>query len=116
MPLPPEVRSYHTVWVTAPGHRPTPVRFAMGDDEIVVFGDGELAGVPAGTRVSATVHTIAGGPPVSTFYATVRELSPDDVTLGLVADVAGNLPLRRNGSEDPLVALRRNRRIIALRP
>src|SRR4051812_31832287 len=67
MPLPPEVRSYHTVWVTAPGHRPTPVRFAMGDDEIVVFGDGELADVPAGTRVSATVHTIAGGPPVSTF-------------------------------------------------
>lgn len=116
MALPPEARSYHTVWVSAPGRRPVAVRYAMGDDEIVCFGDDGLAGVPAGTRVSATLHKIACGPPVTTFYATVRDLAPDDVPLGLVADVAGNTALRSDGSRDPLDALRHERRIVALRP
>ena len=116
MALPSEVRSYHTVWVQAPGRRAVPVRYAMGDDEIVCFGDDGLSSVPAGTRVSATVHKIAGGPAVTSFYATLRELDPDAVPLGLVADVAGNLPLPRTSDRDPLDELRHSRRIVALRP
>ena len=114
MALPSEVRSYHTVWVEAPGRRAVPVRYAVGDDEIVCFGDDGLADVPAGTRVRATLHKIACGPPVATFYATVHDLAPEDVTLGLVADVAGNLPLRARAGSDPIDDLRRSRRIVAL--
>jgi hypothetical protein len=116
MTLPAEVRSFHTVWVSAPGRRPVPVRYATNGDEIVCFGDDGLASVPDGTRVSATVHRIACGPPVATFHATVRDLDGEAVPLGLVADVAGNLSLPSGGDGDPLEALRRRRRIVALRP
>ncbi len=116
MALPNGVRSYHTVWVQAPGKRPVPVRYALGEDELVCFGDDGLADVPAGTRVNATIHEIACGPPVISFYATLRELEPDAVPLGVVADVAGNLSLPRTRGGDPLDELRRTRRIVALRP
>jgi hypothetical protein len=114
MTLPSDVRSYHTVWVEAPGRRAVPVRYAVGDDEIVCFGDDGLADVPAGTRVRATLHKIACGPPVATFYATLRELTPDDVPLGLVADVAGNLALPARAGHDGVDELRRTRRMVAL--
>jgi hypothetical protein len=115
MGLPSQARSYHTVWVQAPDRRAVPVRYAMGDDEILCFGDNGLSDVPAGTRVRATLHEIACGPPVVSFYATVRDLEPDDVPLGLVADIAGNhaLPVT---NDDPLEVMRRSHRIVALRP
>jgi hypothetical protein len=115
MALPPDVRSYHTVWVTAPGRRPVPVRYALDGDDLVCFGDDGLSAVPAGTHVSATVHKIACGPPVATFGAVVRDLAPDDVPLGLVAEVAGNLSLVAGpDGRDPVDALRHNRRLVAL--
>jgi hypothetical protein len=115
MTLPSEVRSYHTVWVEAPGRRPVPVRYAVGVDEIVCFGDDGLAGVAAGTRVRATLHKIACGPPVVSFPATLHEVDAAEVPLGLVADVAGNLALPATGAGDPLDELRRSHRIVALR-
>jgi hypothetical protein len=115
MAVPSDARSYHTVWVTAPGRRPVPLRYALNGDDLVCFGDDGLASVPAGTHVSATLHKIACGPPVATFGAVVRDLAPEEVSLGLVADVAGNQSLVPGpDGRDPIDTLRRTRRLVAL--
>ncbi len=88
MSLPAEARSHHTVWIRPPTGRAIPLRYAVDGDTLVCLGD--LADVPAGTRVDATIHEIHNGPPLVLFSATVRELNTATVGDGLLSDVIGH--------------------------
>jgi hypothetical protein len=90
MALPPEARKSHSVWVSRPGHRPVMVRYAAEGDALVCFGDHGLGGAAEGERVTASIHGLHCGPPLVTFSATVHEVAPEQVELGLFAEVFGH--------------------------
>lgn len=93
------VKSHHTVWVQGPRGRPRAVRYALDGERVVCFGDGPLADLPDRTAVTATVHEIAGGPPLATFTATVRDVAPDDVERNAVLELLDHVPLGRTREE-----------------
>ena len=116
MSLPIEVRSHQTVWVDVPGGRTAAVRYEMDGDRLVCFGDDGLRGVVAGTKVTASLGGLANGPLDVMFWAQVRELAPEDVSLSLLSDLVGDRSLGRNSEEvlHNLEAMRRSRRLVAL--
>lgn len=109
MALPGEARKYHSVWVSGGAHRPVLVRYAVDGDSLVCFGDGRLAEFADGERVAATIHDLHDGPPLVTFPVTVRELAPEEVELGLFADVVGHRQLTTSYED-----ARASRRLVAL--
>ena len=116
MTLPREVRNHHTIWVDVPGGRTSAIRYAMDDDRLVCFGDDGLSKVANGQRMTAGVWGIASGPPDANFWVTVKELTPDQVTLATLADVVGGMPLGRNADEvlATLETMRLTRRVVTL--
>ncbi|MCZ7526397.1 MAG: hypothetical protein M5U14_08515 [Acidimicrobiia bacterium] len=119
MPLPPGATSHHTVWVQAgPGARPVPARYAVDGERLVAFGDDGLAGIPDGSRVTITVHEIAGGPALGSSGAVVRTLEPDAVTTNVLAELLAHVPLGRTTEEvrERLEWHRRHRRIVEIVP
>jgi hypothetical protein len=116
MTLPNEVRTHQTVWVDVPGGRTAAVRYEMDGDRIVCFGDDGLSGIPAGTKVTASVGGLADGPLDAMFWAYVRELDPDSVSLALLSDLVGDRALGRTSEEvvRTLEGMRRSRRLVAL--
>jgi len=65
----------------------------------VVFGDDGLDDVPDATRVSASIHEIAGGPELATFGATVHTLPPDQVDRSALAELLAHVSLGRTLAE-----------------
>jgi hypothetical protein len=116
MTLPIVVRTHQRVWVDVPGGRTAAVRYEMEGDRIVCFGDNGLGGIPAGTRVTASVGGLADGPLDAMFWAYVRELDPDAVSLALLSDLVGDRALGRTSEEvvRNLEGMRRSRRLVAL--
>jgi hypothetical protein len=116
MSLPNEVRTHQTVWIDVPGGRAAAVRYEMDGDRLVCFGDDGISGIPAGTKVTAAVGGLANGPLDAMFWAYVRELDPDDVSLTLLSDLIGDRALGRTSEEvvRNLEAMRRSRRLVAL--
>ncbi len=111
MALPAETRGHYSVWVSRPGHRASGERYAVDGDKLVVFGDGRLADLHEGDRVSATIYELHCGPPLVTFPVTVHELPPDAVGLGVFADVVGHRQLTTSYEE-----AKATRRLLALQP
>lgn len=118
MPLPAAVTSHHTAWVTAPGASPHPVRYSVEGERLVCFGDDGLANVPDSTRVSVSIHEIAGGHLLATFGASLRRLAPGAVAMSSVVDLLEHIPLGRTLAEVQvhLDDQRDHRRIIELVP
>jgi hypothetical protein len=116
MSLPNEVRTHQTVWIDVPGGRTAAVRYEMDGDRLVCFGDDGLSGIAAGTKVTAAVGGLANGPLDAMFWAYVRELAPDDVSLALLSDLVGDRSLGRTSEEvvRNLEGMRRSRRLVAL--
>ena len=116
MSLPSEARSHHTVWVDLPGGKVVALRYAADGDRLVCLGDDGLAGVPAGSRLTAALRGLACGPETRTFWVRVEDIAASDVTLGLVAEVVGDRSLGRSSDEvnRALEAIRSNRRLVAL--
>jgi hypothetical protein len=116
MALPKDASSHHTVWVTSPGDRVHAVRYATAGDHLYCFGDDGLRAVHDGTRVGATLHRIANGPPVAAFDATVRTVTPDEVEVEAVLELLAHDPLGRTLEEVEAAAddARRHRRIVEL--
>ena len=116
MALPKDVSSHHTVWVTPPGDRVHAVRYATAGDHLYCFGDDGLGAVGDGTRVDATLHRIANGPPVAAFGATIRTATPDEVELEAVLELLAHVPLGRTLEDVEAAAddARRHRRIVEL--
>lgn len=116
MSLPSEVRKHQTVWVDVPGGRTAAVRYEMDGDRIVCFGDDGLRSIQAGTKVTASVGGLADGPLDAMFWAYVRELDPEDVSLALLSDLVGDRALGRTSEEvvRSLEAMRRSRRLVTL--
>lgn len=110
------VKSHHTVWIQGPRGRPRAVRYALDGERVVCFGDGSLAEVADRTAVTATVHEIAGGPPLATFAATVRDVGPDDVERNAVLELLDHVPLGRTREEVDanFERHRRSRRLVVL--
>ena len=114
-----QVKGHHTVWVKKlEWARSVPVRYAVSGDSMVTFGDDLLAALAQGDRAVATVHEIAGGPPIASFGVTITEVAPDEVDrealLELVAHVQLGATLAEvNACVDELC---RTRRVIALVP
>ena len=106
--LPADARKRSTFWVTDGEARPHPIRCGVDGDSLYCFGD-ELAAMAAGTRVSVTLYELHSGPPIVTFPATVREVDPAAVSLGLVSDIVGYKSHAESFDE-----LRRTRRIVEL--
>jgi hypothetical protein len=118
MTLPAAVKSHHTVWVTAPAQRPRPVRYAVEGERLVCFGDDGLASVPDGSRVSLSVHEIAGGQVLATFPASVRQLAPDAIDTNTLVELLAHVSLGRtlDEVEASIDAQRHERRVIELVP
>jgi hypothetical protein len=116
MSLPSEVRTHQTVWIDVPGGRMAAVRYEMDGDRLVCFGDDGLSGLVAGTRVTAAVRGLADGPLDAMFWAHVRELDPEDVSLALLSDLVGDRSLGRTSEEvvRNLEGVRRSRRLVVL--
>lgn len=118
MGLPASVGSHHTVWVGAPGRPPHPERYAVSGDRLVCFGDGPLAAIADGTRVTATIHEIAGGPMVASFGASLCDLPPAEVPTEALLELLAHVPLGRSLREVDagLARHRAARRVVALTP
>jgi hypothetical protein len=118
MTLPAAVKSHHTVFVTAEGARPRAVRYAVAGERLVCFGDKELASVPNGSRVSLAVHEIAGGGPLATFSASLRELAPDAIDTNALVELLEHVSLGRTlaAVEASIEEQRRQRRVVELVP
>lgn len=116
MSLPYAVRSHQTVWIDVPGGRTAAVRYEMDGDRIVCFGDDGLSAIAAGARVTASIGGLADGPLDAMFWAYVRELDPDEVSLSLLSDLVGDRSLGRTSEEvvRTLEGMRRSRRLVAL--
>jgi len=116
MTLPSAVRNHQTVWVDVPGERTAAVRYEMDGDRMVCFGDDGLRGLVAGTQTTASLGGLANGPLDVMFWAHVRELAPEDVSLTLLSDLVGDRALGRSSEEvvRNLEAMRRSRRLVAL--
>jgi hypothetical protein len=118
MQLPAGTTSHHTAWVTAPGASPHPVRYAVEGERLVCFDDNGLANVPDSTRVSVSIHEIAGGHLVATFGASLRRLAPGAVEMSSVVDLLEHVALGRTLAEVQihLDDQRDHRRVIELVP
>ena len=116
MSLPKEVRTHQTVWIDVPGGRTAAVRYEMEGDRIVCFGDNGLSSIPADTKVTASVGGLADGPLDAMFWAYVRELDPDSVSLALLSDLVGDRALGDTSEEvvRSLEGMRRSRRLVSL--
>jgi hypothetical protein len=118
MALPAAVTSHHTAWVTPPGGKPHPVRYAVDGERLVCFGDDALAGVVDRARVSVSIHEIAGGHLLAEFGASLRRLAPDAVAMNALMELLDHVPLGRT-LEDVQLRLadqRDHRRIVELAP
>lgn len=111
MGLPAETKGHYSVWVSRPGHHAHGERYALDGDRLLVFGDTQLADLNEGDQVSATIYELHNGPPLVTFPVTVHELNPDQVGLGVFADVVGHRHIDRSYEQE-----RAHRRILALQP
>jgi hypothetical protein len=117
MPLPTEVRSHHTVWVRTETMHPVSVRYSVDSDRLVCFGDGQLRDVPSGTRVWASVHEIAHGPPLVSFPALLRQVDADAVDTNAVVELLDHISLGRTSTEVArALDAHRHRRILELVP
>jgi hypothetical protein len=116
MSMPAAVKSFHTAWLTPPGGRPHPVRYAVDGQRLVCFGDNSLVHVPDGSRVSVSIHEIAGGQSRGAFGASLRRLAPDDVDLNALAELLAHVPLGRTIEEvqASLDEQRAHRRVVEL--
>ena len=116
MSMPGTVTSYHTAWLTPPGGRAHPVRYAVDGQRLVCFGDNSLESVPDGGRVSVSIHEIAGGQSREAFSATLHRLAPADVDMNALAELLAHVPLGRT-IEDVRASLdvqRAQRRVVEL--
>lgn len=118
MPLPVGVTSHHTAWVAPPGGTPHPVRYAVDGERLVCFGDDSLADVPDRSRVSVSIHEIAGGQLVAGFGASLHRLAPDAVAMSALMELLDHVPLGRSLEvvQGHLADQRAHRRIVELVP
>ncbi len=116
MPMPASVKSFHTAWLTPQGGQPHPVRYAVDGQRLVCFGDDTLAHVPDGSRVSVSIHDIAGGQSREAFTASLRRLTPDDVDMNALAELLAHVPLGRTIEEvqESLDEQRAHRRVVEI--
>ena len=117
MSLPAAARSYHTVWIRRGEGRAVATRYVMDGDHLVCFGDDGLRDVGDGEQVTATIHAIANGAPVTSFAATLRDVPQDAVELGSLGDLLANV-MRHDGTLEGAVRWleeqRRTRRVVEL--
>ena len=111
MAMPAEIKGHYSLWITRPGHRAAAERYAVDGDTLVVFGDERLSDLHDGDRVSATIYELHSGPPLVTFPVTVHELAPEEVGLGVFADVVGHRQLTTTYEQ-----AKATRRLLALQP
>lgn len=118
MPLPAAAKKHHTVWVHAPGGRPRAARYAVDGDRIVCFGDGPLADIADGTRVTAVIHEIATGPPLTEFPALLQVVDAQNVERNALFELLDHVPLGRTAEEVEAAFEwhRSTRRLVALLP
>jgi hypothetical protein len=82
---------------------------------MVCFGDRELAAVPDGAFVRASIHEIAGGPLLAEFGATLRTIDPGDVAASALYELLDHVSLGHDLAEiDAAFLAHRRRRIVEL--
>jgi hypothetical protein len=115
MTLSPEVVRHHTAWVQAADSRPFPVRYAVDRDHMVWFGDQLPDDATNGSRVTVTVHEIAGGPALAQLHGIVHDITADDVDRNTVLDLLEHVSLGRTAGEvDHSIATHLRRRLVTL--
>jgi hypothetical protein len=119
MTMDPRVESHHTVWVKGPHWaRAVPARYAVSGDALVTLGDGDLATLATGDRVIASIHEIAGGPPITRFGVSVTEVLPDEIDREALLELLEHVPLGTTLAAVVAAVdeVRRTRRVVALVP
>lgn len=114
MALPASVTKHHTVWVKLEDGPPTAVRYAVDGDRLVCFGDALPPHATNGTRVSLTVHEIAGGQALAQMSATLHDVTADELDPNAVLDLLEHVSLGSNADEvNAAIARHRARRLVA---
>jgi hypothetical protein len=114
-----QVKSHHTVWVKRHDWaRAVPARYAVSGNALVTFGDGDLATLATGDRATASVHEIAGGPPITSFGVSVTEVPPDEIDREALLELLEHVPLGATlpAVDAALARVRHSRRVVALVP
>jgi len=115
MTLPASVTRHHTAWVHCDDCRPHPVRYAVDGDRMVCFGEALPSSATNGSRVSVTVHEIAGGQTLAEISSTLQELAADDVDPNTLLDLLEHVSLGRTVDEVAVAIERhRHRRLVAI--
>lgn len=117
MTLPAPVGKHHTIWIRGPVGAPRAARYAVEGDHVVLFADG-LDDMRDGTKVTASVHEIAGGPSVAEFAATLRDLDATQVAEAALYELLDHVPLGRTSEEvrQSFERHRDTRRVVGLIP
>jgi hypothetical protein len=113
------IKGHHTVWIKKlEWARAVPIRYAVSGDSLVAFGEKGLATLASGDRVVATVHEIAGGPPIASFGVTVAEIPSDEVDREALLELLDHVGLGTTlaAVNTRVDELRKTRRLIALVP
>lgn len=120
MALPAGVTNHHTAWVAPPSGSAHPVRYAVDGARLVCFGDGVLADVPDQARVVVSIHEIAGagGHLITSFGASLRQLTPPEVDMNALSELLEHVSLGSTLGEveAKLAELRSVRRVVELVP
>jgi hypothetical protein len=115
MTLAPAVPRHHTAWIHTGAGRPRAVRYAVDGERLVCFGDELPADAIDGSRVSVTVHEIAGGPELAVLNRVVHDVNGDEVDRNAVLELLDHVPLGRDRREvDAALSAHLHRRIVAL--
>lgn len=97
---------HHTVWLSAPGWPATAHRYTIVDAYLVVLGDQRCP--PTGTRVTATLHAIAAGPPVASRTSALQDFPSTRIDDRHLHELIGHRHLGHSSAE-VTQALRRHR-------
>lgn len=117
MVLPWAAASHHTIWISDLGRRAVAERYAMADESFYCVGDNGLRGVPDGHLASASIHEIAGGPPIAELFATVRSDLPDEVPRAALFELLEHVALGHSLPEtERNLETHRQRQMVRLTP
>ncbi len=117
MTLPASVGKHHTAWIRGPEGVARATRYAVEGDQVVLFADG-LDDLRDGTRVTVSVHEIAGGPSVAEFAATLHDLDANEVGEAALYELLDHVALGRTTEEvrSGFERHRATRRVVGLKP
>lgn len=90
---------HHTVWLATDEQSPTAHRFVVIDTRLVVADSVERPVPPVGAAVTATINTIASGPPIASHSARLESYPAEQLDDFALHELIGHRPLGSSAAE-----------------